>query len=169
VKVSHILLVIILAFATSFVSARYVVSHGNDALAAKESAYDRVLRTGVLRCGYASWDPMLIIDPNTKKASGIAAEAIDKTAQYLGLRVEWTAEYGWGDFILGLDNAQVDVFCAGPTPNADRARVASFTVPFVYGRFPFFSRADDHRFDHDMNALNRPETKIGTVDVPTFC
>jgi ABC-type amino acid transport substrate-binding protein len=45
--------------------------------------------------------------------------------------------------------------------------VTLFTNPFLYGRFPVFSRTDDHRFDHNPAALNRSETKIGVVDGTT--
>lgn len=37
---------------------------------AKESAYDRVMRTGTIRCGYFIWPPGFSIDPNVGKRSG---------------------------------------------------------------------------------------------------
>ena len=46
----------------------------------KESAYERVLRTGVLRCGYIAYPPHLIVDPATGTISGISHDIIEEAA-----------------------------------------------------------------------------------------
>ena len=44
----------------------------------KESAYERVIRTGIIRCGYFVWPPFLAIDPNTNKKSGIFFDIVEE-------------------------------------------------------------------------------------------
>lgn len=133
----------------------------------KETAAERVLRTGILRCGYTAWDPILKVNPNTKEISGLAYDAIEATAKYLGVRVEWTEELGWGDFTQALKNGRVDAFCAGGTPSAERATATLGTIPFMFTEFVMAIRTNDNRFDTDPEVLNQPTTRIGQVDGTT--
>src|ERR1017187_10069906 len=56
---------------------------------AKESAYDRVMRTGTLRSGYIAWPPYFSLDPNTKILSGVSKDISDSAARILGLKIEY--------------------------------------------------------------------------------
>ncbi len=49
----------------------------------KESTYERVMRTGVLRCGYASFQPSIMIDAASGKISGIAYDLVQKMGEML--------------------------------------------------------------------------------------
>ena len=71
-------------------------SGGGVSASTQETTYDRVIRTGTLRCGYAAWYPNLIIDPNTKAKSGISYDVMEEVGRRLGLKVEWTQEAGFG-------------------------------------------------------------------------
>ncbi|MFZ2619289.1 MAG: transporter substrate-binding domain-containing protein, partial [Alphaproteobacteria bacterium] len=132
--------------------------------ATKETAYERVMRTGVLRCGYAAWEPMIAIDANTKAIKGIAHDTIEAAAQNLGLKVEWAEEVGWGEYLQSLEQGRIDAFCSGAVPSTERARMGIFSTPFAYTRVGVFARADDMRFDNTTAAINQASTKIGAVD-----
>ena len=133
----------------------------------KESVYERVLRTKTLRCGYAAWEPMIIIDPNTKKMSGIAHDVIEAAAQKLSLKVEWAEEAGWGEYVTALDNRRFDVFCVGNWPNSQRARMIQFTNAFAYSPLNVYVRANDTRFDNNLAAINNATTSISTLEGST--
>lgn len=133
----------------------------------KESAFDRVLRTGILRCGYTAWDPMLKVNPGTREISGLAYDTIEATAKYLGLKVEWAEELGWGDFTQALKTNRIDAFCAGGTPSAERSKVTLTTIPFMFTEFAMVVRSDDTRFNANTDALNRPAVRIGQIDGTT--
>ena len=128
------------------------------------TAFERVMQTGVIRCGYAAWDPMLKVDPTTKKVSGIAHDVFEAAAKYLGLKVEWTEELTWGEFPLALQNHRVDAFCMGSPTSAERARATLQTDPFLFTKFVVAVRSDDKRLVHNPHDLNKPETKFGQVD-----
>ena len=89
----------------------------------KESLYNRVMRSGKIRCGYLIYPPGCTKNPNTGKVSGIGPEAIELVAKKLGLQVEWTEEIGWSTMLEGLKTGRYDMI---PTPvwtNAHRAKL----------------------------------------------
>ena len=67
-----------------------------------QTAYERVVETGIIRVGYVPYPPGLIKDPNTKKITGIFAEVLEEAAHNLDLKVEWTEQVGWGTMVEGL-------------------------------------------------------------------
>ncbi len=164
-KFLHILLVIILSLATAYLTARYVAPHGGTAVAAKETAYDRVLRTGVLRCGYGDWPPYAFMkNPGTGQVSGIMADVTEAVGAKLNLKIEWTENTGWGTFIESLRDHRIDAFCAGPARNATRGRLAGFSTPVFYNAIYPYVAAGDHRFDKDLSAANSPDIRISAMD-----
>ena len=131
------------------------------------TAFERIMQTGVIRCGYAAWDPMLRVDPTTKEVSGMARDVIQAAARYLDLKVEWTEEVGWGEFNQALHNQRIDVFCAGGSPNSERAKASLISAPFVFADLSVIVRADDTRFDADVRQLNQPTVRFGQIDGTT--
>ena len=65
---SFTLLALLMGYAGAWIAMPKTASQVE---AKKETAYERVTRTGVLRCGYATWPPNVMKDPNTGKVSGI--------------------------------------------------------------------------------------------------
>lgn len=133
----------------------------------KETAYDRVMRTGVLRCGYLVWPPTLSRDVNTGKLSGIMVDYMEEMARRLQLKVEWAHEMNLTTFLQDLNNGKFDVECSGGWPNALRGKQATYTKPMFY--FPLYAavRADDHRFDNNYSAINNPEVRVVTWEGET--
>ena len=116
----------------------------------KESVYERIIRTGEIRCGWGSWDPIILKDPNTGQMSGIFYEYMNELGTQLNLKIIWSEEIGWGDFGAALQNNRIDAMCSGIWPIATRARSMDFTIPIYYSAMYAYVRADDTRFDQDL-------------------
>lgn len=130
----------------------------------KESAYDRVLRTGVIRCGYIVYPKQIEIDPNTGTMSGIAYDITEAAAKELGFKIEWSEEVGTGTFVEGLKNQRFDLLCNTAYDSAARARYISSSIPLFHTPVFALARTNDTRFSDDLSAINNPDVKIGTVD-----
>jgi len=133
----------------------------------KETAYERVMRTGTLRCGWASWDPLIIIDSNTGELSGIMYDYVEALGKKLNIKVDWSREIGYPSFPVELDRSTIDAYCGGPWPNSNRTKIMDFTQSIYY--VPFFAivRADDTRFDKDISVLNSHKYTIAGTDGET--
>ncbi len=131
---------------------------------AKESAYDRVIRTGTLRCGYVVWDPYLVKDPNTGNYSGIAYDIMQEVGKELNVKVEWAAETGWGTFQEGLNSNKFDMMCVPVWQSGQRAKAALLTRPVYFNALYAFAREDDTRFDREAEAINQPNVTVSVVD-----
>ena len=77
-KLPQILLIVALSFAVAFVTGKYMTSNNGTRVTVKESTYERVIRTGEIRCAYAVYEPPLIKDPNTGKLSGIFYDVMEE-------------------------------------------------------------------------------------------
>lgn len=130
----------------------------------KENTYDRVMRTGTIRCGYSTWPPILVKDSNTGDLSGYAREIMEEIGKRLSLKVLWAEDAGWGGVVQGLDSGRYDMICSAMYINAARARVIDFTEPLVLSPFYLISRADDKRFDKDFSKLNNKAYKIAILE-----
>lgn len=133
-----------------------------------ESVYDRVMRTGTIRCGYLAWKDFIDIDPNTGAMTGIIHDYMDALSRNLGLKLEWAAEVGRGDYVAGLDSGRFDVYCTAMAINAERARVSDFTRPILYTTFNLYVRDGDTRFDRNLAALDTPDMKFVSIEGDIF-
>ncbi len=129
-----------------------------------ETAYQRVLRTNTLRCGYALYAPMLSKDPNTGEMSGIAADVIDAVAKSLDLKVEWTAEFGFATSISDLESNRFDLTCIGFWRLPLEAKRLTYTMPFLYSQMNPYVRSDDTRFGGDYSKINEASVRIISAD-----
>jgi len=132
--------------------------------AEKESAFDRVMRTGVLRCGYQSYPPVLSKNLQTGKMEGIYPEIFEEMAKQAGIKIEWTEEAGSDTIFTSLDAGRFDAFCSPVTYTPARAKVALFTRPFVYVPFYVYVAGDDTRFDQ-KNAYEKMNSEAITFQV----
>ncbi len=129
-----------------------------------ESAMDRVVRTGKIRCSYLIYSSYFQKDPNTGKLSGIFHDVMEEIGKNSGLRVEWVEEVGYTNIFPGLENNRCDVFAGGLWPNASRAKAATFTVPIFYSAITTWGRPKENRFNRDLNSINAPAVRIATID-----
>jgi ABC-type amino acid transport substrate-binding protein len=130
----------------------------------KESAYDRVMRTNTLRCGYFVGDPYLIKDPNTGALSGIWFDYMEAVGKALKIKIDWAEEIGLGDFGVALDSNRVDAMCLGIWVDPDRAKIADYITPISYHAAYVWVRENDDRFDRNFDELNSSNTTITYLD-----
>jgi ABC-type amino acid transport substrate-binding protein len=149
------------------IAALFIVLFALPAFAAetaKESVYDRVIRTGTIRCGYLSWAPFFAKDVNTSAYSGVTYDIMEEIARELSLKVEWVEEVSHAAMFEGYKNGRYDLICVtlGVTPA--RARESEFTSPLFFMPEYFYARADDHRFDNNFAAANDPNITYAAFD-----
>lgn len=134
----------------------------------KESVYDRVIKSGKIKCGYVLYDPAVIKDPNTGEYSGFAYEIINKMAKNLELEVDWVEEVGTGVMLEGLQTDRYDMICTPFWRNAERARIADFSKSLYYSPMGVWVRQDDTRFDNNLSKLNDPDMTLSVMDGTTL-
>lgn len=129
-----------------------------------ESVYARVIRTGTIRCGYYVAEPYVMKDPNTGELSGINVEIMNMLSVRLNLKLDWAEEITIANFIESVKNDRIDMMCASIWPNASRGREADFSRALAFDGVIGLVRADDYRFDHNIEAVNSPNITIATID-----
>ena len=161
--------IIVLVIAVTVLSNFYLAKPQGTAqtIVKEESVYDRVMRTGTLRCAYTIYAPDTIKDPNTGKLSGIFVDTMQKAADALHLKLEWTEEVPWAGMIEGLNSNRYDAVCSGVWENTDRGRVAAFSRPVFYSAVNAYVRKDETRFGNDLSLLNDPNVRIAVADGET--
>jgi polar amino acid transport system substrate-binding protein len=130
----------------------------------KETAYDRVMRTGEIRCGYTSYPPYLMKDVTTGVISGIWHDLTEAVADHLGLKIVWAEEVGYSDISIALDSGRIDMYCTGLWTAGKRVRVVNFLKPSAFEPMLAYVRFDDHRFDTNITKINDPNVSISTMD-----
>jgi ABC-type amino acid transport substrate-binding protein len=161
----HILLLLLLALVAGYGGARFASPQTDNAVAAqRESAYERVMRTSELRCGYMLYEPMVYRDPNSGAFSGIAVDLAAELGKLLNIKFIWAEETGWGTAIEGLRSGRYDALCVGFWRLAAEGKYLYYTLPFAYSLNEILVRADDTRFDGDLSAINDPKVRIVSVD-----
>ena len=138
------------------------------AQAKDESVYDRVMRTGTIKCGYLSWKDFVDIDPNTEEFSGIVVEYMEALGKNLGLKVEWDEEIGRGDYIPALDTGRFDAYCTALTVTAERARMADFVTPFSVSVHYVYVQDGVYEYDQDMTLLNNEDIRFVATEGEVF-
>jgi ABC-type amino acid transport substrate-binding protein len=141
---SLVILALIAGLIGGLLGVKLFAHHGNGT--SKETAYERVMRTGVLRCAWAITPPVVMKDPSTGKLSGLYVELMNALEPLTGLKVEWPAEVDWGQVGAALDGGKADIFCAGMWPDSKRARGMAFLTPLFYNQVGMLVRKDDTRF-----------------------
>lgn len=137
------------------------------ALAAeKETTFDRVVRTGILRCGYNFWEPGLVFDDKTQKLRGYYFDVMNAFQEESGIKVVWDHIVDWGQVREELDTGRIDAMCAMWNTTAE-SRYFLFTRPFAYQTVEAIVRAEDTRFDDDLSKADADTVTIAVVDNAT--
>ena len=130
----------------------------------KESAFDRIIRTGTIKCGYFTFPPLSIKDANSGKLSGITVDIFNQAAKNMGLKVDWAEEVSFAGLIPGLQTKRYDAVCTPMWPTAARGREVAFITPEFYAALGVWVRADDKRFTNNIDAINSPSVTIVGID-----
>lgn len=136
----------------------------SSAAVVSESAFDRVMRTGTIRCGYFSWPPYVMRDPNTGKLTGANVDYLEGIASELGWKVDWALEVSPGDAITALNTDKVDMMCGTLWPDGARVKNLTLTIPSFYTAIFAFVRDDDMRFDGNLAAFNDASVTLAAMD-----
>lgn len=130
------------------------------------TAYDRVANTRTLRCAYAAYNPMLIIDPNTRQLSGIFYDLVNEIGKRANLNVEWVEEVGYGNINAGFVTNRYEAFAAGLWPAGSRSLNTVFSAPLFYDPISVWVNAKDTRFDgpDGWQKLNSPDYTVTYTD-----
>lgn len=131
---------------------------------AEETAFLRVEKSKTINCGYITWPPYIIKDPNTGKVSGINYDIMEAIGRNLGLKINWIVETGSGEIAAALNAQKFDVMCASLWPAAGRLQTLTMTRATFYNPVHAFTRADDQRFDSNIEKANIKDVKISAID-----
>jgi polar amino acid transport system substrate-binding protein len=134
-------------------------------IASTQPVYDRVMQSKTLRCGYVVYPPTVIKDPNTGVISGLMHDVIENAAAKMGLKVEWTEEFNWGNYLTGLQYDHVDMICAAAWNNHAGEWQGTETIgPLFYSGIGVWVRADDDRFTGRLDKIDDPAVTISSID-----
>jgi polar amino acid transport system substrate-binding protein len=131
------------------------------------SVYDRVIKSGTIRAAYLDYPPACMKDTKTGKLTGVFVETLEKAADNLGLKVEWTEEVGWGSQIEGLQTDRYDIVGSPVWANPNRGKLTTMSKPAYYSGIGIYVRKNDNRFDNDFSKINSPNVRIATIDGET--
>lgn len=126
--------------------------------------FDKIMKTGTIRCGYYNWPPFLTKNLTTGVVEGIAPDLFAEIGKQLSLKIEWTEEVSTGSMFEGYANHRYDMICGPLSLMPARARASDFTDPFIYASAYLYVRKDDTRFDHKPEAANDPSVKYIGMD-----
>lgn len=129
----------------------------------QETSYDRIIRTGTIRCAYAVYEPATMIDPITRQMSGLYYDITNLIGQYLGFKVDWTEEVGWGSIIEGFKAGRYELFGSSLFPTPQRSVSANFSIPAYFSPIYIYVRPDDKRFEN-YDDINQPSIRVSLQD-----
>lgn len=155
------LLTLLIASLTAFAVARASLHEGNTH---RETTFERIQRTGEIRCGYVPYPPEIMVDPATKKLSGWAYDMVEAIGKQAGLKIVWSEEVGIANMFDGLYTNRYDALCVGVFENPARARRVIFSNPVNYTASYIYARADDTRFTDDFSNIDRPGITVAVVE-----
>ncbi|MGD9650476.1 MAG: substrate-binding periplasmic protein [Dongiaceae bacterium] len=161
----NIFLSFLTAIIASFLFAIITDQPAGEKATEKESAYNRVLRTGELRCAYVNWYPYFILDPNKGALpSGINVEITEAIGKTLDLKIRWSEEVGWGNLVEGLNTHRYDAVCTSVWPDAPKIKHLALSEGMFYDTLYAYVRANDNRFDGNLDKINSPDNRIAAID-----
>ncbi len=165
-KPLHLILIIVLSTLTSGIVAHLTIGNNASSVTqpAQETAYDRIMRTNVIRCGYSSWKPFLYVNPNTREKAGLFYDLTEEIAKRYNLKVEWTEEVGLGEVVTALNSHRFDMACSAYWANTNRGKQVYFSNPVFFSKGFVWTRGDDTRQFTSYEQLNDPAYTFVYID-----
>jgi len=122
---------------------------------AKESAFERVMRTNTLRCGFIPWPPGFEIDPNTREIKGPTKVLFENIIRLTGWEVEFV-EVSLTTDILDMNVGRIDAICASGPWTITNVKFIDYTTPAAYSPVLVYIRKNEDRFVtyKDLNDKN---------------
>jgi ABC-type amino acid transport substrate-binding protein len=157
-------LALVLAAIALLISYTKPPAPSTDKPATEETTFQAMQRSGVLKCGYYLFPPMVMRDPNTKELSGLAVDLMNYIARQASIKVEWAEEVDFGTWVAGLQAKRFDAVCAPLWPDIAGSMEVLFTQPMFYASIKAYARSTDHRFDNNLQAINSPDVTVSVID-----
>lgn len=154
----------LLALIVALIALAISLARGPGEAGKKETAYEHVMRTRTLRCGYVIDPPHVVKDPNTGSMSGVIVDTMNEAGKLLNLKVEWTEEVGWGNSAEEVNSGRIDALCTDYWMEPKQSSRLSYSMPLYYSALAAFVRANDTRFDRDLRALDSDKVTISAAD-----
>lgn len=127
------------------------------------SAYDRVMDTGVLRCGYFVWAPQYVIDPLSLQRSGVAYDVLERLAKILNLKIEWSYEYTLGLQVEAIKSSKIDAICIDTNLTRSALPYLDYSQPFYFLPGYLYALKTNKKVT-DVSSLNALNVSFATID-----
>lgn len=131
------------------------------------TVYNRVMQSNTIKCAFINYPPACMKDTKTGQMSGIFVDVLEKAANNLGLKINWTEEVGWGSQIEGLDKDRYDLIGSPVWANPKRGKLTTLSIPVYYSGIGVYVRSDDNRLDKELSKINSKDIRVGTIDGET--
>lgn len=151
-------------FSFSFFLCALILLSVSSQAAEQKSVYDKVMEKKEISCGYFTWAPFFVKDPNTGVMSGINYEFMEEIGKILGVKIKWAEEVSAAAAIEGLNTGRYDVMCATLWPDQHRVANSLMSNPQFHDTVNVVVRSDDHRFDSGFDTINLPDITIAGID-----
>ena len=107
----------------------------------KKSSMVAIKERGVLRVGTAITDPFEYYDPKSGELIGFDVDLMNRIAEDLNVRIEWT-EMSFAGLLPSVQDRKVDVAIAAIYINPDREAEVDFSEPYIYTGLVMIVRPD---------------------------
>jgi cyclohexadienyl dehydratase len=119
----------------------------------------KILASGVLRVGTSMDTPVFSMRDANGKLEGFDMDVLATLGPALGVKIEYV-KMTFGSMLADLAADKFDVAMSGMGRTLDRARVATFSKPYMrYGKLMMIRSDDKQRFD-SLADLDRPGIRI---------
>lgn len=162
--ISTIVSGIVAILALAFYLHRLSEAQMHATAAAKETAYERVMRTGTIRCGYTSRNPLFFVDPAHNEKTGVFHDMMEEIGQRLGLKIFWQEEISAASIVEAIKAGRVDMACAGYWLSPGYVKNVSSSVPQLYSPLHVWVRQDEDRHFENPDDLNSDQLTVATID-----
>jgi cyclohexadienyl dehydratase len=148
------------AMRSLLVAAAIAAALGTPAAAQSPDRLQKVLDAKVLRIGTTMDTPMFSMrDPATGQLEGFDMDTLATLAPALGVKIDYV-KMTFGSMIPDLLADKFDVAMSGMGRTLERARVATFSKPYMrYGKLMMIRSADKERY-RTLADLDKPGLKI---------
>jgi ABC-type amino acid transport substrate-binding protein len=132
-------------------------------VAAPQTAFERVMQTRTLRCGYIIAAPGLVKDANTGQLSGLVYDLVTELGKTLDLKIDWAEETTHVTEVQDLKTGRYDMICSTLYLRPNLMPYAEFTQPYLYLPINVIQRKGEGRFK-TVADIDKSAIKIGAVD-----
>src|SRR5258708_4981452 len=95
-KPASLIFTVLVSTAVAWATVALTAKQSSNA-SSHETAYDRVVRTNTLRCGYQYWAGAVEKDDKTCKIFGPWVDMMDAIGTATNLKIEWAEQVGWDE------------------------------------------------------------------------